>query len=362
MGTITKYISSSGEPRWRARWKIRGANRSRSGFRSHADAKRYLAKIEENKYHAAFGADYGKDLSVFIKDYILLEIDGLSPKTQESYRNIANRLCRTELAAKPMKSVTPDDIKIQIRKWKSAGLSPNSINHYLTFISLMYNHAIKNRQLAYNPLLAVGKLKTVKYEHRILTVEEYNKLLAANEGYYMYLPLVLGGWMGMRRGEVLGLTWKDVDLTQQLLHVRNNRQTVNGKDIIKEPKSATSIRTLAIPDFVAAALRNAKQNTPTNINGFVCTLPDGKPLSANTFTRCYYRALERAGFTDHIRFHDLRHTCAALLTLAGASPKEVSDYLGHSSISITMDLYADIFDTQKKERAKKLNSLLVGEL
>ena len=109
-----------------------------------------------------------------------------------------------------------------------------------------------------------------------------------------------------------------------------------------------------------------KYSVKTNIvlditHQLVCCVSTGAPLSIQTFSQRWERALKRAGIQKGVRFHDLRHTCAAFLTAAGASPKEVCDYLGHSSISITMDLYADLFDSTKEQTAQRLNALISSQ-
>ena len=114
-----------------------------------------------------------------------------------------------------------------------------------------------------------------------------------------------------------------------------------------------------MPEFVAKALKKHREDIVLDIShSLVCCVSTGEPLSVETFTQRFNRLLKRAGMAKSLRYHDLRHSAAAILTLAGANPKEVSDYLGHSSIGITMDLYADIFDKSKQETARKIDRLL----
>jgi integrase len=143
------------------------------------------------------------------------------------------------------------------------------------------------------------------------------------------------------------------------IKVRQTRQVVEREEIKKAPKSDKSLRVLVMPSFVARELKRIKEDSIINIkHKLVCCESAGEPLSINTFARRFDRALKKASLPKAIRYHDLRHTCAALMTLAGATPKEVSEYLGHASIAITMDLYADVFDTSKAATAQKLDALM----
>jgi integrase len=216
-----------------------------------------------------------------------------------------------------------------------------------------------NKRVLSNPCRYVTKPKTKKHKHIILSIDKYAELLQSATGTPMYIPILLAGYMGLRKEESLGLAWPAVNFKEKTIKICQVRQMVNGKEIMEEPKTEKSNRTLDMPEIVVKALSEHKNNIVIDISHqLVCSETIGKPLSINTFARRYKRALQAAGLDTNIRYHDLRHTTAAFLVKAGASLKEVSYYLGHENIAISMDLYADIYEESKKAIAQKLDELI----
>lgn len=171
-----------------------------------------------------------------------------------------------------------------------------------------------------------------------------------------------------RRGELLGLSWDDVDLDAGTLTVRHALQRVEGKLILVEPKSATSHRTIAVPDFVITALRShGTQQRRARLRAGVRWQEDamnlifrttiGTPLDGITVTRRLQALLRSAGLR-HQRFHDLRHACASLMLAQGVAPRVVMEVLGHSQISLTMGTYAHVGPALGRSAAEEMDQLL----
>lgn len=368
MASVEKYYIADGSPRWRVRYRInycgKQVQKKKAGFQSERDANRWRAKIEMELDSKDYIPVSTRTLSQYLSDYLQLYCSDLAPKTITAYRAIATKLSRTSLGQMPLQSISPEDITITLHMLMEGSLdgkplSANTIRHYFILLNLVFKQALLNRRISFNPCSAVKLPRVAKYHHHILDVAQYQQLLQANRGLPIYIPLVLGGYMGLRKGEVLGLTWPDIDFKKNTLTVRQIRQKVEGQEILREPKTEKSRRTLVMPQFVAEELRVHRDNIIIGLSHqLVCCLTTGEPLSYDTFYQRVKRALKRAGLPAEIRFHDLRHTCAALLVLADASPKEVSEYLGHANAAFTMDIYADIFDKQKEATAQKLDRLL----
>ena len=146
--------------------------------------------------------------------------------------------------------------------------------------------------------------------------------------------------------------------------IRYNRVGVGKEEIVSSPKSEKSNRTLWMPEMVLRALKRFKLTSIANITEnprrFVCVDSHGIPFAVNYFSNQYKMILKDLGLPD-MRFHDLRHSCVALLIAAGANPKEISEYLGHSEIGITMNLYGDLFDEYKKQTASAMDKILSGQ-
>src|SRR5437867_5466590 len=190
-------------------------------------------------------------------------------------------------------------------------------------------------------------------EMQILTPPEIRRLLDAADEPVRTL-LLCAVLTGMRRGELLGLRWEDIDLEGHRIFVR--RALWRGKFVT--PKSRRSRRTIDL----APTLRAALAKFPSRFQGgLVFCSPDGEPINPDTFAqRDWARALLRAE-VRRLRFHDLRHTYASLLIAQGAHPKYIQTQLGHASIQTTLDRYGHLMPDAHAAEARKLDRLVFGE-
>jgi integrase len=168
----------------------------------------------------------------------------------------------------------------------------------------------------------------------------------------MYHPLIhLAVYTGMRRSELLGLRWRDVDLDMATLSITQVMHHLNdGRIIFQEPKSQKGKRQIALSPSAVLALRDHKQQqelgrlltgVPLKPDDLVFSHPDGSPLLPNSVTHAFIKVIRRAGLNG-IRLHDLRHTHATLMLRQGIHPKIVQERLGHATISITLDTYSHV--------------------
>jgi integrase len=154
----------------------------------------------------------------------------------------------------------------------------------------------------------------------------------------------------LRKGELLGLRWEDIDFAAGTLSVRQALQRVNGRLKLLEPKTALSRRTVPVPPATVASLRARREQQERAEqaagkswagSGLVFTTLAGRPLDPRNVNRSWYTLRDRAGLGS-VRLHDLRHSCASFLIAAGASPRTVMKTLGHSQIGLTMNTYAHV--------------------
>lgn len=169
---------------------------------------------------------------------------------------------------------------------------------------------------------------------------------------------------GFRRGEALGLRWKDIDFKDGVLKVCNTRTRV-ASNVEKRPKSESSLRVLPLIPRVCEYLQNLIQQQEADKqefgdcyqeNDYVCKYRNGTPLNVNTINHAFKRIL-KANDMPHIRFHDLRHSTASYLLKNGLSLKEIQTWLGHSDISTTANIYAHVDAEMKRNTAAKINEL-----
>lgn len=208
---------------------------------------------------------------------------------------------------------------------------------------------------------AVDPPRVAKRTIRPLTAEQVQQLLKAAEKDRFHALYVLAVGSGLRLGEIFGLQWQHVDLKAQALTVCQSLQELNGQLELAEPKTAKSRRRIDLPKTVVDALWKHKKRMLAE--GFAavpwvfCNGHSG-PLRRSHFHRQNFKPLLKRAQLPSIRFHDLRHTSATLLLSAGVHPKVVQERLGHSQISVTLDIYSHVLPTMQIEAAGKMDQLL----
>jgi integrase len=202
--------------------------------------------------------------------------------------------------------------------------------------------------------------------NRGLTVEEARKLLAIAREDRLYALYVLALYLGLRRGELLGLRWTDINLEAGVLEVRRALQRIDGELQAVTPKSKTSVRTVPLPGVGIEALteHRARQDREREAAGvewvetaYVFTTKIGTPIEPDNLRRSWYPIREAAGL-GHEVFHGLRHTCVTLLLDLGVPPHIVRDIVGHAAIDVTMTIYAHASLDEKRSALRKLDDHL----
>jgi integrase len=174
---------------------------------------------------------------------------------------------------------------------------------------------------------------------------------------------------GMRRGELLGLKWDDIDLNRRSVQLRRTLQRVAGAGLVEEEtKTPSSRRLIALTRLAAAELKEhrvkqAEQRLAAGpaweTRDFVFSTALGRPIDEGNLSRSYKRSIRRAQLPD-LRFHDLRHTAATLLLQEGVNPKVVQEMLGHSTIKVTLDLYSHVTPHMQEAAADALDRLFTA--
>lgn len=243
----------------------------------------------------------------------------------------------------------PTDVERLYTVLLGNGLSNTSVRYVHAVLRCALNCALRRRMVSENAANLAYAPRRVKYHPTVLDESQLLRLLAVCEGTKLYIPVLLAVTLGMRRGEVLGLRWCDIELDRSLLHVRRSASFYAGQGMeYGDTKSESSYRTLLLSPHVVAALDALPRSDP---QGLVV------PLTPNALTTGYHRALKRAGL-PRIRFHDLRHSNATLMLRKSVAPKIVSSMLGHSGIGITLDLYSHVLTDMQAPAVAVINDLL----
>jgi integrase len=237
---------------------------------------------------------------------------------------------------------------------------------------------VEQQLLARNPADAFKKRlpKIERREMTTLTTEQSARLLEALRHTPVYWPVLLALSTGMRRGEILALRWKNTDLDRGTLRVTESLEQTKAGLRFKSPKTDRA-RAVTLPDFAVDELRRLKRQQAGQLfslgirqteQTLVCARAEGQPHQPRSVTHAFARLVGLIEEIPRIRFHDLRHSHATQLLLAGVHPKVAQERLGHSTITTTLDLYSHVTETMQSDAAQRLDAAfrpaikrLVGE-
>lgn len=197
--------------------------------------------------------------------------------------------------------------------------------------------------------------------------ETIGQLLDGARGTVHYAPLLLATGTGMRRGELLGLHWNEVDLEKGIVRIRYAALAKkDGGVTLDEPKTDRARRTIDLPLLVVEELRRVRKDQAErrlllgrgwNDTGLVFDRGDGSGIHPDVLSRYFSRLAERVGARE-VRLHDLRHAYATMMLQDGVSVKVVSEALGHTSVAFTMDVYAHVLPSMTQEAATAMDRVL----
>lgn len=281
-------------------------------------------------------------------------------KTLQGYKSMANNHIRPSLGNNLVSEVTPLSIQLLYNSKKKTKLSPRTIEYIHRTLFGALQQAVNWEIIAKNPADKVKKPKgTRMVKPQALTEEECKLLLDVAKDDWYYPVYVTALQTGMRMGELFGLYWEDVNLEKNIIMVRRAAKRIEGGMGIGEPKSEAGRRAISIPARVTALLQahREKQREDSGNIDLVFANKSGTMICPSHFRRdSWYPLREKAHEhednkdengkkkTDFksLRFHDLRHTHATLLIMAGVPLKVVQSRLGHSSIKVTADTYGHL--------------------
>ena len=239
---------------------------------------------------------------------------------------------------------------------KPRGLSVKTVRNINHMISSALNCAVEQRLIPANPTKGCVLPKLERKEMKILPPESLGAFFeeARRSGVFelYYIDLATG----LRRGELLGLKWSDIDLARGIIHVRRQVLRQNGKVVEAPLKTKNSYRNIAIGADAIKVLKGMEQK-----DEYVFPSPFGGPMSPDSVLHMLQRVLKRAGL-ERIRFHDLRHTFSVLALQNGVDVKTLSAILGHYSAGFTLDTYAHVTTSMQKQAANAVGNFLSGTL
>ena len=366
------------KPVWRALGLSEGANKTKVNKAFREVVARYEQEFWEEQER---GGRPRADIPVY--DYLVSFLKRVEPELQKStihsYRAMVQGKIRRYFEARPqltVENLKPQDIQGFYQKLFSDGVVANTVIHYHALLRRAFQQAFKDEMIDANPFDRVGRPRKNKFHGENYSEEELLTLLQLARGDVIYPAILLAGAMGLRRSEALGVRWSRIDWETKtvLLDTKIVEYLENGKkqvEAVEEMKNKSSRRTLPLPDPVVEMLQVQKEQQGvyrklfkgsycTQYLDFVCVNQLGELLRPSYVTDHFRELLEKYGLR-HIRFHDLRHTFASLLINQDVPLINVSNFLGHSDLSTTANIYAHLDKASKQASAAVISEILQPE-
>ncbi len=366
------------KPVWRTLGLPEGANKTKVNKAFREVVAQYEQEFWEEQER---GGRPPADIPVY--DYLVSYLKRVEPELQKntivSYRSMTNGKIRRYFQRRPQLTVgnlKPQDIQDFYQSLFADGVVANTVIHYHALLRRAFQQAFKEERIDANPFDRVGRPKKNKFHGENYTQEELLTLLHLARGDVIYPAILLAGAMGLRRSEALGVRWSRIDWEKRtvLLDTKIVEYRENGKkkvEPVEEMKNKSSRRTLPLPDPVVEMLQVQKEHREVYRKMFqgsynaqyldyVCVNQLGELLRPSYVTDHFRELLEKYGLR-HIRFHDLRHTFASLLINQDVPLINVSNFLGHSDLSTTANIYAHLDKASKQASAAVISDILQGE-
>ena len=246
-------------------------------------------------------------------------------------------------------------------------VKPNTVIHYHAVIHRALKYAVKTDLIDVNPADKVDRPKKNEFTGNFYSKDEMNALFDAVRGSKIEVAVMLTAFYGLRRSECAGLRWCAVDFRARSMVINHTAVLSSGRVIYADSvKTKSSYRTLPLSDSLRRYLTDLRRRQNANRkkygkaycqSDYVCCREDGSPLRPDYISREFERVCRRACL-PRIRFHDLRHSVATILLQQGSSLKQIQDWLGHSDISTTANVYAHVPYVEKVSIAKSATPII----
>lgn len=328
-----------------------------------------LSQLDSGTFVRPRKITVGEYLQQWLADYVELHC---SPKTIESYRQVIDSHLMPELGGIKLVELEARHLQTVFARKRESGLSARTVRYLYSLMSQILRYAVKqgilNRNVAQNtepPKMERRELNTIRPEQINIFLEA-----AGETPHYALFYLLLH--TGLRRGEALALKWKNVDMglaslgVQAYLSVTLSLSKVDGETYIREPKTSSGRRRVALPPSLTLVLQQhkLKQQELFGLLGrtltdedYVFCHHDGTPLDPSTVSHAFAHVLRKAGLPP-MPLHGLRHSHATLLLQAGTHPRVVMERLGHSSIRVTLDTYSHVVGGLQESAAQRFDDFV----
>ncbi|HUP14654.1 MAG TPA: site-specific integrase [Acidimicrobiia bacterium] len=342
---------------WQVRYRDPGGRERARNFRRKTDAERFSVTVAADKIRGMWADPRLARITVseWLSTWQASRVH-LRPSTRALSESLLRNHVLPYFGDRRLGSVTPTDVQGFVAHLEEKGLAASTVRQCYLLVAGLFSSALDSDIIVRSPCRRINLPRDSKTEMRFLAAEEVTDLAEVIDDRYRALVLT-AAYAGCRFGELAGLKVHRLDLLRRSLTVAEALSEVRGQVRLAAPKTAAARRQVALPKFLADELSTHMAVWPLGADGFVFTAPQGGPLLRRNFRRRAWLPAVQASVGEPMRFHDLRHTHAAMLIAQGEHPKVIQNRLGHSSIKVTLDTYGHLFDGLDEAAAERLNAI-----
>jgi len=356
--------------RWIAQMKLEGGKYKTRSAKTQREASEKLKKMQRELEQETLATGPQQTVKQYL-EYWLEEVrkPRIRLVTYIGYRDALDNHLIPTLGHIQLRKLTPEHIQSLYARKLEEGFLPSTIKYIHEVLHTALVYAVRRKRIVQNPCNDVELPRVTTHEISPLTSEQAHKLLEAARGHRLEGLLVVALATGMRRGELLALRWQDIDFEKRTLQVRRTVTRLPGRGFVEsEPKTPKSRRTLILPQFVLKALKqhhmrqmevHLQAGTNWRDSDLVFCNIYGRYLDPGSLHDQFAALLKKAGL-PHMRFHDLRHSAATMLLGMGIPMKVVQELLGHSSFTITADIYSHVLPSMLEGAMDKWDHFFEG--
>ncbi|MEG2789371.1 MAG: tyrosine-type recombinase/integrase [Romboutsia sp.] len=333
-------------------------------FDKKRDASKKLNEIKDSIYKDELALPNTITVEIFLLDFLEKYKVNLSITTYNCYMRICKKYLIPILGKYKLEDLKPIHVQNYVDDLIGI-LAPQTIKIHINILNLALKKAYRLRLIRENIVDCIEIPRIKKFKNNIYNTESMVELLQICRGSQLELHIYLASGLGLRISEILGLTWDNIDFTENTITIDKITVRNDGAVILKNPKTESSERTISVPKEIILMLRDhKKRQSESKLKGQIKNKmnllffdKNEQPIAQDVLSKKFNKFL-KGNNLEHIRFHDLRHSHVTLLINSKVPIKVVSERVGHSNINTTLNIYAHTLKEMDSEASDKISESL----
>jgi integrase len=339
--------------------------KKKRGFNTKKEAELALGELLNDMRQGSYIEADNITLGEFIEDWLIEMKLTVAVSTYQSYFSFLKCHINPRLGQYRIQKI--DSLIVQRFIYdlvEETDLNPNTIKKIIDTLKVVFRKAVQLKLVKENPVLNVTLPKRSNDEMTVWDTEQVEQFIIHSKKHRFYTVYLIAVLTGMRKGEIVGLRWKDINFEEKIIYIRQIYDP-KAKQFKIGAKTSAGVRSIHIPKLLIEQLKKErkiviahklKQGLNFNDNDLVVCTRYGNPLDSTTLSKRLKKQAIQLGLPP-IRFHDLRHTHVTMLIKQNVNVKVISERVGHSSIQITLDKYSHVLPSMQKHVADELDKL-----